>query len=267
MTGILSLQFEPVIDDKKANLQKVAALIDANKNKKLDLIVLPEFFLTGVGPDYTQAHEEENGGEPLKFLSELAKKYNSNIACGSIVRKVNGKLFNTLFVLNRIGEIVAKYDKTHLYKYFGGTEDKNITAGNELVVADLDFGKLGLSVCFDIRYPMQYRKLVQMGAEIIASPTAWAYLTANKEKEETVTRKTFEALNITRAFENLVYFVTSNQCGSVGDMCTFIGGSMITSPMGEVIQNALEDECGIYADVDLETVRELKKTYPAAEID
>lgn len=267
MAGILSIQFGMSVEDRSVNLRKVAELIEKNKDKKLDLVLLPEFFLNSASNHYFENPVDKDGGEPLKFLSELARKYNTNIACGSIVVKENNKLFNRMFVLNRKGETVAKYDKIHLFKYHGGTEDANISEGNQHVVAELDFAKVGLSICFDIKYPMHFRKLIQMGAEIIVAPTAWGYPTVNKEKEELCTKKAFESINITRAFENNVYFVTSNQCGQVGDDLTLIGHSMITSPMAAVLQNALEKECAIYADVDLEVVRELKKTYPVADIE
>lgn len=266
MAGILSVQFESIIDDRKGNLKKVQKFIDKNKDKKLDLIILPEFFLTGISQSYTNNPEPIEGSEALNYLSGLAKKYNTNIVCGSIVTKDNdGKVYNMAFVLDRAGKIVAQYRKIHLFKYLGGTEDIGISKGQDVVVAELDFAKVGLSICFDIRYPMHYKKLVQKGAEVIVSPSAWGYLTDNALEGENMT-ELFKALNIARAAESLVYFVTSNPAGQSGPF-TFIGNSMITSPLGVVMQNAKQAETAIWANIDLEVVRELKTSYPVANID
>lgn len=265
MAGILSLQFEPVLNNIEKNLEKTAGIIEnfkaGNPDKQLDLIVFPEFFTTGVSHAYVDNPMPANGGTPIEFAANIAKKYNTNIAAGTVVVKENdGNLYNTMFLLDRSGETVAKYNKIHLFKYFGGTENERITPGKTPVVAELDFGKAGLSICFDIKYPLHYRKLVHMGAEFIVSPSAWAYLKAINGQKEQNTR-IFEALSIARANENLVYFITSNQCGNAGVLGN-TGKSMIVSPNADILADAKENECAIYADIDLGLVRKLKITTP-----
>lgn len=267
MAGILSIQLASIGNDKKANLAKVSRFLEENNDKKLDLVLLPEFFLTGATQGYAQLSESSCGGEPLLFLAELARKYNTNIACGSIIAEEGEKKYNRLFVLNRQGKTVAKYDKIHLFNYFGGTEGQAIEPGDTPVVVDLDFAKVGLSVCFDIRYPYFQRKLVQMGAELVVNPTAWGCMISGGEQEAQNAARVFESMNISRAHENLVYFASSDQCGDVGNFVNFVGSSMIVSPMGEVLANAHKEECAIYADIDINVVRELRKTFPAANID
>ncbi len=266
--GILSIQFEPVLNEPEANFKKVENLLEGAvkdvlaKEKPLDLIILPEFFTTGVSHKYVENPNPKNGGRPIEFVANLARKYNANIVAGTVITEEEGKLYNTLFVLNRTGETVAKYRKIHLFKYFGGTENERITPGNSIVVADLDFGKVGLAICFDIKYPLHYKKLTQAGAEIIVNPAAWAYLKSVKN-QKTQNATAFEALSIARANENLVYFVTSNECGEAGPLGN-TGGSKIISPLADILADAGEKEGGIYAEVDLELVRELKKTTPMA---
>ncbi len=294
--GVLSVQFEPVLNDVEANLKKVEKIVeDAVSNifgsdftcdkgvctcndkacaggtevsdgecakKPLDLIVLPEFFTTGVSHKYVENPNPKNGGRPIEFMAELAKKYNVNIAAGTVITEFEGKLYNTLFVLNRKGETVAKYDKIHLFKYFGGTENERVTPGNSTVTVDLDFAKIGLAICFDIKYPLHYKKLTQEGAEIIVEPAAWAYLKSVKG-QKTQNATAFEALSIARANENLVYFVSSNECGDAGPLGN-TGGSKIISPLADILADAGENEGAIYAELDLELVRELKKTTPMA---
>lgn len=268
MAGVLSIQFEPVLNEPEANLKKVENILtDAvsalkNSQKPLDLVVLPEFFITGVSHKYTENPLPSSGGRPIEFMAEAARKYNVNIAAGTVIIEEEGKLYNTMFVLNRAGETVAKYRKIHLFKYFGGTENEGVTPGNSTVVADLDFAKVGLAICFDIKYPLHYRKLAQQGAEIIVNPAAWAYLKSVKG-QKTQNSTAFEALSIARANENLVYFITANECGEAGPLGN-TGGSKIISPLADILADAKEKEGSIYAEIDLELVRELKKTTPMA---
>ena len=265
MAGILSLQFTPKAGDKQFNLQKVSEIISKYSDKKLDLVVIPEFFSTGICDDaFINSPEDANGGEVVKFLSETARKYNTNIVCGTASERVGEKLFNTAFVLNRSGELIGKYRKIHLYNFFGGNEGTYTDAGSDILVLDLDFAKIGVSVCFDIKFPMLYRELIKKGAEIIVSPSAWSLLASAPAKEREIFTKTWEAMNICRASENLVYFVTSNLTGRTAPFLDSIGHSMITGPYGEVICNAMEKETAIYADVDMKIVRDLKGKVPVA---
>lgn len=267
MAGILSVQFEPVLNKIDENLEKVKNIIEnffkENSEKQLDLIVLPEFFTTGVSHKYVDFPTPPNGGTPIEFTANLARKYKTNIVAGTVITKEDGKLYNTMFVLDRNGKTVAKYNKIHLFKYFGGTENLRVTPGeNKPVVVDLDFAKVGLAICFDIKYPLHYKKLAQKGAEIIVNPAAWAFLKSVKGQKELNTR-IFKALSIARATENLVYFVSSNQCGNA-DSLGNTGSSMIISPNAEILADAKENEGIIYADINLKAVREFKISTPVA---
>lgn len=267
MTGILDIQLKSKPGDKDFNLKKIELFIKKHSNKKLDLVVLPEFFSTGV--DYLNTPEDENGGETIKIICGYAKKYNTNIIAGTVIEQAGENLYNTSFAINRNGEIVDKYRKIHLFNYMGETEGNRITPGNRFVVVDFDFGKVGMAVCFDMRYPQQFRELAQMGTEIIILPTAW--IVPNKVYDDANARKfaqsTWEAMNKTRAYDNLVYLVSSNQCGKVNDEMSGIGYSMIVAPTSEILANAKDEQGGVYVDIDLEVVKYYKSIYPIASID
>ncbi len=270
MTGILNIQFKPTIGNKEINLKKVEHYIKKNADKKLDLVVLPEFFSTGVNHEsFLNDYEDENGGDTIKTVCELAKKYNTNIIAGTVIEGVNDKLYNTSFAINRNGEILDKYRKIHLFNYMGGTEGDRITPGDRLVVVDFDFGKVGLAICFDMRYPLHYKKLAQMGADIIVLPTAWIVPNEVYEDSESLkfAQSTWEAMNKTRAYDNLLYVVSCNQCGKVNDDMGRIGHSMIVAPTTQVLANAKDEQGAVYADVDLEIVKYYKSIYPIAKID
>ena len=270
MTGILNIQFNPTLGKKEVNLRKVEHYIKKNSDKNLDLVVLPEFFSTGIHHEsFLSVPEDENGGETIKTVCEFAKKYNTNIVAGTVIEKSNDKLYNTSFIINRCGEIVNKYRKIHLYNYMGGTEGERITAGNQAITVDLDFGRIGLGVCFDIRYPQHYRKLVQDGAQIVVLPTAWIIPNEIYQDKDSLAyaQDMWVAMNRTRAFDNLVYVVSCNQIGQVTALNSSIGTSLIISPTTQVLANAKDTQGGSFADIDLELVKYYKSIYPIANID
>lgn len=266
--NILCVQYNPILGDKKGNLEKAEEIIRQYSDNELDLVVLPEFFSTGIDDkSFINSPEDENGGEVIAQVKEFANKYNTNIIAGSVITRVDGKLYNTSFAINREGETIAKYNKIHLYNFAGGNEDKYITPGNETVVAEFDFAKVGMSICFDIKFPMHYRKLIKQGAEIIASPSAWVTLTAFSEKVKTDFVKTWQGMNMCRATESLVYFVTANLVGLADKSLYSIGNSMICDPVGTVVAGADTYESGVFAEIDLSVVRDFKKLYPVAEME
>ncbi len=266
--GILSVQYNPILGDKKGNLEKAEEIIHQFSDSKLDLVVLPEFFSTGIcDKAFIQDAEDENGSDVIKEIQEIAKRYNTNIISGSVITLKDGKRYNTSFAINRNGEIIAKYNKIHLYNFAGGNEDKYLTPGNEIVVADFDFAKVGMSICFDIKFPMHYKKLIKSGAEIIASPSAMPVLSAFSEKVKSDFIKTWQGMNMTRAAETLTYFITSNLVGPADKTLYCIGNSMITDPLGAVVAGADTYESGIYGEIDLSVVRDFKRLYPIYDMD
>lgn len=268
MAGILNIQFTPKAGDKEANLNRVLDFIDKNSSNKLDLVIVPEFFSTSIDDNsMLNAPENEEGGRVTEFFADTAKKYNTNIICGSVIEKSGEKLYNTSFVLNRNGEITGKYRKIHLFNYFGGNEGTYTTPGDTPLVIELDFARVGVSLCFDIKFPVLYRELIKQGAEIIVSPSAWSIPKKAPAKEKEIFQHTWQAMNICRAAESLVYFVTSNLTGSTNPYLESIGNSMITGPMGEVISNLEKEEAAAFVDLDMKIVRELKGKVPVALID
>lgn len=266
MAGILSIQYKQIVNDKQANLLKIAEILEQNSDKTLDLVVLPEFFSTGICDEMYTDTEPSDGGKTVKFISELAKKYNTNIIAGTVIEKDDDKLYNTMFVLDRNGQAAGKYRKIHLFGYMGGNEDKALTAGDKEVVIDLDFARVGLSICFDIRYPLHHRKLAQAGAEIIVSPSAFSYPASLSDEDKFAFINTWRSLNVTRATENLVYFVTSNLLGKSYPYLYSIGNSMISDPWGRILADAKEDETSVYAAISLMAGKEIRKIYPACNI-
>ncbi len=151
----------------------------------------------------------------------------------------------------------------------GGTEGERITPGHEYIIADFDFAKVGIAICYDIRYPQHYRKLARMGAEIIVLPTAWIVPTEIYKNPQT--RKQAQdmwiAINRTRAYDNMVYIVSSNHTGMINENISGLGESLIISPTAEIYANAQDEQCGVYAEIDLEGGKHLRSLYPITSIE
>ncbi|MBD5403271.1 hypothetical protein HDR58_10825 [bacterium] len=270
MAGILNIQVKPTIGNKELNLKKIEHFIKKYSDKKLDLVVMPEFFSTGIShEEFINNPVDENGGDTIEFIKDLATKYNTNIIAGTVIEKSEDKLYNTSFIIDRKGEIVDKYRKIHLFNYMGGTEGDRITAGDREVVVNLDFGKVGLGICFDIRYPLHYNKLIKQGADIIVLPTAWVIPNEiyNDSKMFQYAQEMWIAMNRTRAYDNMVYVVSCNQTKKVNDNISALGNSLIIAPNAEILAEANLDECALYADVDLDLVKYYRQIYPIANID
>lgn len=267
MAGILNIQINSLLGSKEANFSKIDYHIRKNIDKKLDLIVLPEFFSTNI--DYLSNPEPENGGETIDFIKKLAKKYHSNIIAGTIIREVNGKLFNTSFAINRQGEVIETYDKVHLFNYMGGNEGESIEAGNEIKIANFDFAKVGMAICFDLRFPSYIREIAKKGAQIIVAPTSWLVQKEIYDDPKTLiyAQDMFKAMCRTRAFDNMVYLVISNQTKECDKSWRGIGKSMIISPTAEMLAEAELKENAIYSDVEIDAVEYLKSIFPITSID
>ena len=269
MPKISCIQFNPAIGDKEKNLSTVERML-STVAEGVDLVVLPEFFSTGIDHDsFLNRPEDAQGGETIRRVREWAARWNVNIVAGTVIEKEGDgeerKLYNTAFAIDRNGDIVAKYRKIHLFNYMGGTEGSRITPGDRYAIADFDFGKVGLAICYDSRYPQQFRELARMGAALIVIPTAWCVpVTADLRQAEDI----WLSMQKTRAFDNLVYVASANQIGRVeGKDILNIGHSLVASPDGVILANAGDKECAITADIDLDVVRRYRQEYPIAEID
>lgn len=266
--GILALQFEPRINNIEKNLETVKLQLQ-NFSEQLDLIILPEFFSTGISHQgFINYAENEHSPMVLSFLSNLAKEKNSNIIGGTIIEKDGENFYNTSYVFDRNGEIKAKYRKIHLYSYFGGTENEVIKEGNNAPsVVNLDFAKIGLSICFDLRFPMHFNKLMKMGAEIIACPNAWCLSKNSTNYDFELKKREIKSFAITRAVENLCYFAGSSFIGNLGSGLNSCANSVIVSPVGEILAIGEDRPAAIYSKIDMRLLRNLRKEFPVDKID
>ena len=242
--NLLAIQMESVIGDLGVNVEKVKELLETNLSNRLaDFVFLPEVWTVGWDCEsFPACSEKIDDAESLEMLKGIAKKYSVNIVGGSFVEKgTKEELFNTCPVINRNGELVCTYKKNHLFSYYGSDEGKYITAGENPVMVELEGVKIGLSICYDIRFPEIYRAYRKAGADILVNMAAWG---ANKKIP-------WDTMTTSRAVENQTYFVALTQTGKLRDGDN-LGHSMILDYNGNVLSEINKIEGGIYATIDLE---------------
>lgn len=247
---ILGLQIHSEINNKVANFQKVASMLRENADFKPDLVVLPETFNAGYDCEsFRQNAEMIPAGETSMFLSSSAEKYNTNITGSFIEKCPDGNFRNALPMFDRTGAIVAKYHKIHLFSSQDSKENTYLTTGDRRVIAELDFAKVGMSVCYDIRFCEIYRKMALDGAEIMICSAAWPY----PKLDHWIT------LNKARAIENQCFVVAVNQAGKNVFGKLDLGQSMVINPWGEIVASAGTQEGVVKAEIDLDMVKNIRE--------
>lgn len=267
MTKIAAIQMASGTN-VSANLNEVSNQISNAVNAGAKLIVLPESFaIMGMhDADQIKVAEDEGTGPIQNFLSEQAEENRVWIVAGTIPLKLNSdhsdydkKIFAACLVYNEKGESVSRYDKVHLFDaHIEATnetynESETIEAGNKAVVVETPFGKVGLAICFDLRFPELFRQLVLSGTEIIVVPSAF---TASTGKAH------WEVLLRARAIENLCYVIASAQGGYHVSGRETYGDSMIVDPWGTVLDRLPQGSGYVIADIDVENIHTIRKSFP-----
>ena len=249
---LLAIQMESLIDEVNINIETVRNLLIANLEKynNIDFVILPEVWANGWHTQgFAGIAETMEESKAVKMLSEIAVKYKVNIIGGSFIRKEGNKLYNTCPVINRSGQIVGKYDKNHLYSYYGDNEGEIITRGKSPVIVNIEGIKIGLTICYDIRFPEIYRAYRKAGADILVNVAAWG-----KKK-----KIPWDTMTTSRAVENQTYMVALTQTGLLLDGKENLGHSMIIDYEGNIIDEIEEKEGGIYAEINLPKMYEFRE--------
>ncbi len=246
-----------------ANLLEAEKLIANAVADGAELIVLPEnFALIGVKPEDVAAQCEPSGrGAIQTFLSEQAKLHDIIIAGGSIplCGDDSAHYRNCLQVYDRKGDCVASYDKIHLFDVALPDRDESyhesavIQPGNEVVVVDVDGIKLGLAICYDLRFPELFRRLLDKGAEVFVLPSAFTLATG---------RAHWHPLIKARAIENLCYMIASAQGGYHVNGRETYGHSLVCDPWGNVLDEIDSGSGYAIADINLQQQQTIRERFP-----
>jgi predicted amidohydrolase len=247
-------------EDCAANMAAAQRLIEAAAAAGAQLCVLPEKWpLLGRDQALLESARPLEESPALALLSTLARRLCIELIAGSLLeRRADGRIANTSVHIDREGEIVAAYRKIHMFdvQVQGRSYHESAVAdpGSEIVLSESAPGaKLGMTICYDLRFPELYRILAIRGAQIIAVPAAFTYPT---------TRDHWEVLLRARAIENGCYVIGANQIGEHPGGLRSGGRSAIVDPWGVVLASAPDRECFISAELDLGALEELRASMP-----
>jgi predicted amidohydrolase len=248
--------------DIEKNLKNAVSMVEEAARNGAALVAFPEnFLLLGSGKGLELAEEVTSGANITRF-QELARKHNISILMGSSPEKVAAeptKIYNTSVLLDRQGAIVAHYRKVHLFDLVlppqvNLQESKSVKQGDlGLVVAKHEIGTVGLTVCYDLRFPVMYQRLARKGAEVIFVPSAFTVPTGLAH---------WIPLLHARAIETQTYVVAPAQIGQHSDTRHSFGSSVVIDPWGTIVARAPEYPCLIYADIDLAYLRQVRARMP-----
>ena len=243
-----------------ANLSEAERLIEIAVNQGAKLVALPEYFaIMGLkDTDKVAAREKEGSGPIQRFLSKIAKKHQIWLIGGSIPLEAStpGKVRNACIVYDDKGKQVARYDKIHLFGLNLGNEnyreENTIESGDKVVVVETPFGKIGLSICYDLRFPELFRAMGEV--DIIIVPSAFT---------ETTGKAHWESLIRARAIENLSYVLAPAQGGYHLSGRETHGNSMIVDPWGVVLDRLPRGSGVVIATVNSGYQSSLRNSVPA----
>jgi deaminated glutathione amidase len=248
------------------NLAAAGELLREAKDAGADIACLPEnFAFIGLrDADKLQVAEADGAGAAQSFLSDMARELKMWILGGTIVirRDTDRRVTNSSLLIDAAGKRVARYDKIHLFDVtIPGRDEQyrestHVAPGRDIVIADTPVGKLGLSVCYDMRFPELYRQLVAQGAEWLAMPAAFTVPTG---------RAHWETLLRARAIENLCYVVAPAQAGTHTSGRETYGDSIIVDYWGQVLSRLAKGGGVITADIDLAKQAETRVRFPALD--
>lgn len=241
--------------NKAENIQRAVFLVQQAIRRQAEFILLPEIFVFRGRWEGIDIEEiaEEIPGESIAPLMSLARRHKVFILAGSIFEKSNAakKVYNTSVLINDRGDIAAKYRKRHLFDAnIGGKwirESDQFVAGAKPAMARIKGFEVGLSICFDLRFPELYREYAFGGAQVLCVPSAFTHQTGKAH---------WEILLRARAVENLCYVLAPNQAGKNSRGIRCYGHSMIVDPWGKILARASADqEEVIFANLDRKTLK------------
>jgi len=240
-----------------ANIQLAIEKIEEAASKGVDIVVLPEMFSCPYKASNFPVYAQKDGEYNWKVLSEAAKKNNIYLIAGSMPERDGEKIYNTAYVFDRNGKQIAKHRKMHLFDCDipGGAnfhESDTLTAGNEVTVFETEFGKFGLMICFDIRFPELSRLMIDRGAKMIFVPAAFN-MTSGPNWWEIMFR--------TRATDNQVYMAGCSPARDENGCYIAWGHSIVVDPFGKILQQLDEKESILYQEIDLAEVESFRQQY------
>lgn len=242
-------QFDVALGDPEANLATVAAYSAEAARRGADVLILPELWSTAYDLGNAARHAAPVGAGAVADLSALAQTHSLTVIGSTLTVLGTEQFGNTATVVLPDGSVAASYSKLHLFRLM--REEQFLTAGDAAVTVDLPWGRCGVAICYDLRFPELFRHYALHGAHIVFLPSEWPHPRLAH----------WRILQRARAIENQLFVVSCNRIGRTGEDL-FCGHSAIIDPWGEAVVEAGE-EAGLYsAEVDLALVDTIRRKIP-----
>ena len=247
-----------VTDNKEKNIETAAGMLKEAASNGAEILALPEIWNCPYSTDYFADFSEPEGTGTYSFLSDMAKELGVYIVGRSIPENDNGKIYNTSYTFDRSGNLIGKHRKAHLFDVDveGGIrfmESDVFTPGDEVTVFDTDLGRIGVGICFDVRFPEPFRRMALEGAEMIILPAAFNMTTGPAHWEISMR---------TRALDNQVFFAAISPARDMEGPYNAWGHTCAVSPWGDVITMADETPQIVYAEFTEKRLREVREQLP-----
>lgn len=245
--------------DKAANLERARRFIHDAAKGGADIITLPEMFNTPYSKEYFRDYAEDESGQSFQMLSQAAKETGKYLIGGSIPELSEGKVYNTSFIFDRSGNLITKHRKLHMFDIDipgqSYRESEVISGGNQITVFDTDYCKIGVGICYDIRFPEQSLIMRKKGAELLVFPASFNPTTGPLH---------FELLGKSRALDTQTFVVLSAPARDLTQKTGYLtwGHSAVINPNGLTVAQAELTEKVLFADLDLEDVTRQRMGFP-----
>ena len=241
--------------DKQTNLKKIISYIQKAASKNAKLCAFPEFMMFYTNAKQTSKQlaslAETINGNFVSSISKAAKENRIQVI-GSFYEKSRKKdrVYDTSFVIDNSGKVISTYRKIHLYDALGFKESNKMVSGSKITKpVNTTLGKIGMMICYDLRFPEMARSLAAAGSEILVAPSAW--VKGNMKEEHWIT------INKTRAIENGCYVIAPDQVGNI-----YCGRSLVVDPYGKILLDMKKKQGIGYVDIDLNKVKQTRKILP-----
>lgn len=245
-----------VTANRDENIEQAFSLLESINNTA-DLITLPEMFtyvpVEEDSHEHVRAQAELLHGEVLSRLQDVAQEKNAVLVGGSYLTIQDETIYNTAPVIDNDGEFLGAYRKTHLFDAPLATESRHVTQGNKVPVFDTNIGKIGVGICYDIRFPELFRQMAVDDAEIFVIPSAFPIDGPSAPGSDQ-----FQLLTRSIALQNLSYVVAINQIGNHEEW-DFFGRSSLISPWGEPLSTASDNTGIMTGKIDISTLEKIRK--------
>lgn len=258
MTFQLALCQMKVTMDKKQNLAAAESMIREAAAKGARVVALPEMFNCPYSNKFFREYAEEESGETTQFLSSLAKELEIYLVGGSVPELENGLVYNTSYSFDKEGRLIGKHRKIHLFDIDvkGGIrfmESETLTPGENVTILDTEFCKIGVAICYDVRFPELFRKMTLEGVKLVILPGAFNMTTGPAHWDLTMRA---------RALDNQLYFAAVSPARDTGGPYQAYGNSCVADPWGEFCGKTDARESIVFANIDLDFVEDIRNQLP-----